>query len=560
MDLSVVILSYNTRDLLAQTLRTVEDAVEGLAAEVIVVDNASRDGSAEMVEEQFPAARVIRNQQNIGFAAGNNVALRQVEGRHVLLLNSDTVVRRDTLRCLTAFLDEHPEAGAAGCKILNPDGTLQLSCRRGFPTPMAAFCKMSGLSRLFPNSPRMARYNLTYLDPEKTHEVDALSGSCMMVRKEAMDQVGLLDEDYFFYGEDLDWCFRIREAGWRIYYVPATEIIHFKGESSRAEQMRFRYRFYEAMSIFVAKHMQRRYRFFPLWILHLGIVLYGSLSLVASIGRKLWPILLDAGLIAAGIKLGLTLRYHRDLEFLIHAIEASAGRFGLDLQPTRWLEPPPYSDVQWLVVYLVSTAIWLAALYGLGLYDRHKHAPGRAALAVALGFAVVVTTVFFFKDYNFSRLAAATAWMTNTVLLVGWRLAVAHYARASSRRGQGRRLLVVGTDETALEFLACLDRLGGLGCDVVGLVSQDAEGLGLAYGGRPVIGTVQDVPDMVRDYRIDALIFTGGTVSHLLQARRGWRRRRVRVFMVPASFGALVEGQGLATLDDLPLIELSPKD
>ena len=144
MDLSVIILSYNTRDLLEQSLRTVAEAASGINAELFVVDNASRDGSADMVAEKFPGVRLIRNEKNLGFAAGNNVALRLVTGRYVLLLNSDTIVRQDTLSCLMSFLEVHPEAGAAGCKILNPDGSLQLSCRRGFPTPTAALAKLLG--------------------------------------------------------------------------------------------------------------------------------------------------------------------------------------------------------------------------------------------------------------------------------------------------------------------------------------------------------------------------------------------------------------------------------
>jgi O-antigen biosynthesis protein len=558
MDLSVVILSYNTRDLLEQTLRTVTDAIQDLAVEVIVVDNASHDGSPEMVAEKFPDADLLCNKENIGFAAGNNVALQRVRGRHVMLLNSDTVVRRDTLKVLVDFLDEHPDTGAAGCKILNPDGTLQLSCRRGFPTPAAAFCKMSGLSRIFPKSRRLARYNLTFLDQEETHEVDALSGSCMVIRKEAMDQVGLLDEDYFFYGEDLDWCFRIREAGWQIHYVPRTEIIHFKGESSRAEQMHFRYRFYEAMSIFVAKHMQRRYRFFPLWLLRLGIVFYGALSMAGNIGRKFAAPLADAALLAASIKMALTLRYHSGSIPAIHAIEHYLARFDLDAHPTRWLEPPPYTDTQWLAVYGVSVFIWIGCLYGLGLYDRRQYSLPHTAAAIALGFAVNITTVFFFKDYNFSRLAAAAAWGTSTVLLGAWRLGVRHYLLGGKRR-TGRRLLLAGTDDTARDFLRYLEKNDRLGYELVGLVGQENAWRGRELEGKPVLGTVDELHGLIRQYDIDALIFTTGTVSHLLQqVRRGWRSRRLRVHMVPASFTTLVADREIHSFEDLPLIEVSP--
>ncbi len=558
MDLSVVLVSYNTRDLLEQALRTVLDAAAGLRVEVFVVDNASRDGSAELVEEKFPQVRLIRSPRNVGFAAGNNLAFRQVQGRYVLLLNTDTVVRQDTLRCLVDFLDAHPEAGAAGCKILNPDGSLQLACRRGFPTPMAAFCKVSGLSRLFPNSRRLAAYNLTYLDPEQVNEVDALSGSCMMVRRTAVDQVGLLDEDYFMYGEDLDWCFRMRQAGWRVYYVPHTAIVHFKGESGREEQMRVRYRFCEAMSIFVRKHMQRRYRFFPLWLLHVGIILYGLCSVAARLGRRLALPALDGLVVLAGLKLGVALRYHPRLVPFMTNIERLGNQLGMEVHPTHWLSPPAYTDLQWFVVYAASAATWLLTFYLMGLYDRHRFSPARAAWAVALGFAGIVTAVFFFKAYNFSRLAAGAAWVFNTALVAGWRLVARRLLQA--RRLGARRILVVGTEEVAAQFLEYLERLGSPQAEVVGVVGMASEWRGRLVGGKPVIGVVEELPRLVQEYGIGELIFTEATLAQALpRVQRGWRHRRLVIRMLTGSFASLVDGQGPVSPDRLPLIEISAR-
>ncbi|MYF91598.1 MAG: glycosyltransferase family 2 protein, partial [Gemmatimonadetes bacterium] len=303
MRLSIVFLNYNTRDLTRQALNSVLAAAEGLTVEIFVVDNASVDGSADMVAEEFPQVKLIRNTANVGFAAGNNVALRQVTGEYVLLINTDTIVRRDALRTMVEFLDAHPKAGACGCKILDPDGTLQLDSRRGFPTPLAAFCKMSGLSRFFPKHPLIAHYHMTYLDPEQTTEVEGLSGSCMMVRK------------------DIDWCYRFHQAGWKIYYVPTTSIIHFRGESGRGVPLRILYRKSRAMSIFVNKHMARRFRFFPLWLLQVGIALYGTFRLLARAGRALAMPLIDAGLVLCGLKLGLAVRYHQELVPFIYRIE-----------------------------------------------------------------------------------------------------------------------------------------------------------------------------------------------------------------------------------------------
>ena len=559
LDLSVVIPSYNTRELMEQALRTVMAASEGLEVEVIVVDNASRDGSAEMVEEEFPDVRLIRNERNRGFAGANNAAFRHARGRHILLLNSDTIVRPDTMRCLVDFLDTHPEAGAAGCKILNPDGTFQHDCRRGFPTPMAAIYKLSGLSRLFPHNPRFARYNLTYLDPDELSEVDALSGSCMMVRREVFEQVGFLDEAYFMYGEDLDWCYRMRQAGWRIYYVPDTTIIHFRGQSGRAEEMRVQYRKNQAMAIFVRKHMKDRYRFFPPWVMHLGIVVYGIYSFARPVARKMVLPCLDAALVLASLKLGIVLRYHEELTPAIRGIEAVGSRFGLDFEPTRWLELPAYSDTQWLVVYAVSTALWLLAFTVFGLYDKHKYAPVRAVLAVSMGFAFVVVTVFFFKAYNFSRLAAGAAWAFSALLVAGWRAAVRLVMHTQRGRRLGRRrVMLVGTDVEAQELLQYLQDVGGLDCEVTGIIAIDRARVGEVVAGTRVIGGVEELPRLVKEYNAEELLFTSQTIAHSLhRVGRGFAARQLRLRIIPASFREFVEAAEPRSLDDLPLVEVS---
>ena len=556
MRLSVVFLSYNTRDLTEQALRTVLDAAEGVEVEIFVVDNASHDGSADMVAEKFPAVKLLRNEDNVGFAAGNNVALRQVVGEYVLIINTDTIVRRDTLRALAGFLDEHPEVGACGCKILDPDGTLQLDSRRGFPSPMAAFCKMSGLSRLFPDHPSISRYHMTYLDPEQTAEVEVLSGSCMMVRKAAMDQVGLLDEDYFMYGEDIDWCYRIHKAGWKIFYVPTTEIIHFRGESGRGAPLRILYRKSQAMSIFVNKHMTRRFRFFPLWLLQVGIALHGIFRFVFKTFRATAMPLADAALVLCGLKLGLAVRYHQELVPFIYRIERAGTLFGLDAEPTRWLTPPPYSDIQWAAVYGVSTLVWLLAFYVSGLYDRRRYSALWSVVGVALGFAFIVTLVFFFKAYNFSRLAAGAAFLFNALLVAGWRLVARWVLHKRGRTGRLRTLLV-GTDQAAVDFAGHLARADASRYDLIGVVGQAPEQRGRPLAGRPVVGLVEELEELVRDYEIDQLVFTPSTLSlSLEQLGRDLGVGNLRISMVPVSFAEMVAQRAADDDGPLPLIDL----
>ena len=556
MRLSVVFLNYNTRDLTRQALNSVLAAAEGLEVEIFVVDNASVDGSADMVAEEFPQVKLICNAANVGFAAGNNVALRQVSGEYVLLINTDTIVRRDALRTMVEFLDEHPEAGACGCKILDPDGTLQLDSRRGFPTPLAAFCKMSGLSRFFPKHPLIAHYHMTYLDPEQTAEVEVLSGSCMMVRKAAMDQVGLLDEDYFMYGEDIDWCYRFHQAGWKIYYVPTTSIIHFRGESGRGVPLRILYRKSRAMSIFVNKHMARRFRFFPLWLLQVGIALYGTFRLLTRAGRALAMPLIDAGLVLCGLKLGLAVRYHQELVPFIYRIEQVGNLFGLDVQPTRWLVPPPYSDLQWAAVYGASTLVWLLAFYASGLYDRRRYSVAWSVVGVTLGFACIVILVFFFKAYNFSRLAVVAAWFCNLLLIAGWRLAARWFLYQRGREGRLRTLLV-GTDAVAVHFVEQLERTGVVHCDLIGVVGDGSQQRGCPLAGRPVVGHVGELESLVNDFAIDHLVFTPSAMASFLERPVQSRRARdLRVSMVPVAFAEMVADRGAHDSAPLPLVEI----
>jgi N-acetylglucosaminyl-diphospho-decaprenol L-rhamnosyltransferase len=264
VDLSVIILNYNTRDRLLECLWSLRAAgvpgiSQGMSIEATVVDNASGDGSADAVESAFPDVHVIRSARNGGYAYGNNLALRQASGRFVLLLNPDTEVPPGALETLVQFMDAHPRVGVCGPRLERRDGSLDLACRRSFPTLSVSLYRLLGLSRLFPRSRRFGRYNLTYLDPSLEAEVDSVVGACMMVRREAIEQVGLLDEAFFLYGEDLDWAYRIKQHGWTVMYVPRATILHHKGESSRQQSTLMTLAFYDAMRIFYRKHYARQH-------------------------------------------------------------------------------------------------------------------------------------------------------------------------------------------------------------------------------------------------------------------------------------------------------------
>jgi GT2 family glycosyltransferase len=259
---SVIILNYNTCDDLRTCLRSVHQTEVGtgeIVAEVFVVDNASADGSADMVAAEFPWVRLIRAARNGGYAYGNNLAMRVCRGEYILLLNPDALVPPGAISSLCDYLDKRPEAGVVGPRVLRPDGSLDLACRRSFPTLEVSSYRILGLSKLFPRSRRFGRYNLTYLDPDQPAEVDSVVGACMLVRRAAIEQAGLLDEQFFMYGEDLDWAYRMKQAGWRIRYNPSVTVLHRKGESSRRQSEAATIAFYEAMEIFYRKHYARQH-------------------------------------------------------------------------------------------------------------------------------------------------------------------------------------------------------------------------------------------------------------------------------------------------------------
>lgn len=282
--LSIVIVNYNVCGFLEQCLLSLADAVKEIPHEIFVVDNASTDGSDTYIPRRFPQVKYIYNAENVGFARANNQAMALSSGRYVLLLNPDTVVGESVLSEACRFLDDHPDAGALGVKMLDGDGRFLPESKRGFPSPWVSFCKIFGLAKIFPRSPRFGRYHLRYLDENEINRVDVLSGAFMLLRRSTLDRCGLLDEQFFMYGEDIDLSYRMTLTGRHNYYLPL-RIIHYKGESTKTESLRYVRIFYQAMLIFLRKHYPH-YKFFAQFSIRLAIYLRASAAVVR---RKLFP-------------------------------------------------------------------------------------------------------------------------------------------------------------------------------------------------------------------------------------------------------------------------------
>ncbi|MDD2559673.1 MAG: glycosyltransferase family 2 protein [Bacteroidales bacterium] len=285
MKLSVIIVNYNVRYFLEQCLHSLYRAIENTDTEVFVVDNCSTDDSLEMLRKSYPRVKLIANSENPGFAKANNQAIIVSEAEYILLLNPDTLVQENAIHNMLSFMDAHPEAGALGVKMIDGQGRFLPESKRGLPTPAVSFYKILGLSTLFPRSRRFGRYHLGWLDKDKIHSVEILAGACMLVRKDAINKAGLLDEDFFMYGEDIDWSYRILKAGYRNYYFPPGRILHYKGESTKKGSLNYVYVFHKAMAIFAKKHFLGK-SFFYAFLINVAILLSGTFSFFSGLFRK----------------------------------------------------------------------------------------------------------------------------------------------------------------------------------------------------------------------------------------------------------------------------------
>ncbi len=532
MDVSIIIVNYNVRDFLNNALVSVFKALEGIEGEVFVVDNASDDGSCDFIRGSFPSVHLITNTINVGFAKANNQALALSAGKYLMLLNPDTIVQEDTFRTLINFFEANGDVGMAGCKILNPDGTLQLACRRSFPTPWVAFTKVSGLSSLFGSTKLFGKYNLTYLNPDESYEVDAISGSCMMVRREVFNTVGGLDESFFMYGEDLDWCYRIQKRGWKVFYVADTKIIHYKGESTRRSDIDELKIFYKAMRLFVRKHHQGSLVFES--VIELAIDARRIIAAAARYGKPFLVSIVDFCIVAGTILLAAYVRSNKLFSF------------------------PSYA-YPWALI--VPAAIVVLSLFTAGSYSRRKLSLSRSFSAVFFSFILISALTAFLKNFAFSRVIMIISGALCVLLIPGWRLMIRLMgARSSFSRKTlfGRNTLIVGAGPAGQELLKKLRSKPGEGYDVVGFIDVDRQRLSQKINGVEILGSVDTIGKVINDYKIDDVIFSTDAISYstILSVISKSRNRMVEFKLVPNSLEVIIGKSRIDQLGEIPFIEI----
>ncbi|OGX81403.1 hypothetical protein BEN47_05455 [Hymenobacter lapidarius] len=493
MKLSVVIVNYNVCYFLEQALLSVRRAVEklGQPVEVFVVDNNSVDGSVTMVRARFPEVVLITNRDNPGFSKANNQALRRATGEYQLLLNPDTVVEEDTFRACCDFMDAHPDCGGLGVKMLDGQGRFLPESKRALPTPAVAFYKMFGLAKLMPKSRTFGRYHLGFLSPEETHEVEVLSGAFMLLRKAALDHIGLLDEAYFMYGEDIDLSYRLTQGGWKNYYFPGTRIIHYKGESTKRTSVNFVFVFYRAMVIFARKHFAPgRAGLFSL-LINAAIWLRAGAALLERLLRRATPLLLDAGLIWVGM-------------YFLKSYWEDNHKF----VPGNY--PPQYLTVA-VPAYIL---VWLTSAYISGAYDPPVKT-SRVVRGIFVGTLLISAASNFLDAWRFSKalIILGGAWAVAAV--VGRQL-VAHFAKHRNLRLSERRpknIAIVGSGPESRRVRHLLEA-AGVQARVIGYISvapvavRTETPLASPLPEEP-LGELHQLADIIRLYALDELIFCG---------------------------------------------------
>lgn len=533
MDLSIIIVNYNVKEFLQNLLHSIEKASSNISKEIIVIDNASDDGSVEVIKDKFPSVNLIENKINVGFGRANNQGLAVAKGKYILFINPDCIVSEDTFDKMISFFESHPYCGLAGCKILNSDGTLQLACRRSFPGPWTSFTKVTGLSNIFPTSKIFARYNLTYLDKNKTYEVDAVSGSFMMIRKEVYQKTNGFDEQFFMYGEDLDICYRVQQKGYKVFYVHSTQIIHYKGESTKRSNLDETKLFYDAMHLFVKKHLSS----FPLveLILRLAIAF-----------RKFFAFL-------AKRRLAIFTAFADFVFFNFCLFVAEKIYMGM----TEWIG---FLPAAYPIIYTVPALIHVIVSYFIGSYKKDTLSVLKSISAMLISFLIITSLTFFFKQYAFSRAVVLIAFLIFFLITTSFRIILKLIFRVGVKHNGvlNKRTIVIGTTEEAVQLAYKLKKRKTDIHSFLGLVGNKNSDIGKTINDLKVIGSVQNINKVLADQRINEVIFSSKEISYreMMSIVSMSQTNGVDYKIVGTEMDFVVGKTSISMLDDIPLVEV----
>ncbi len=503
MKLSIIIVNYNVEHFLEQCLHSVRKAIKSIPSEVFVVDNSSVDGSVEMLKKKFPEVILLANEKNVGFSKANNQAIREAKGEYILLLNPDTVVQEDTFEKTIKFMDERKEAGALGVMMLDGKGNFLPESKRGLPTPSVAFFKVFGLSFLFPKSKTFGKYHMGFLDKNKTHEADVLSGAFMLIRKSVLDKTGLLDETFFMYGEDIDLSYRITLAGFKNYYFPETRIIHYKGESTKKSSVNYVLVFYNAMAIFARKHFAKNQAATFSFLIYFAILIRAGIALAKRFLSQVYIPLLDASILYVGL----------------YVIK---GYYEHNVKNVS------YPEHLVLLAFGVYVFIWLLSVFLSGGYDKPIRLQ-KIVRGILLGTGIILSVYALLpEEYRFSRalILIGTGWATISILSMRMLFHLFGIKDFLLEGSTSKRLAIVGSEEEYKRVFALIKE-SSIKTAFVGFVDStlpltDSPAHRFRSGetetGRKgddilMLGRFSQLNEIIGLYKIDEVIFCAKNIS-----------------------------------------------
>lgn len=505
--ISIVIVNYNVKDFLLQCLRSIDSASKKLSIEVIVVDNNSKDGSIEFLTPLFPNVKFLQLNENFGFAKANNIGIKEAKGKYILILNPDTILQEDTLDVMFNYMENNSEVACAGCKVLNSDGSFQLACRRGFPTPWASFTKLFGLQKLFPNSKLFAKYNQTFRSVDETYFIDSVIGAFMFCRRDSLIEIAGFDEQFFMYGEDIDLCYRLSKKGYKTSYIHSTSIIHFKGESTKRSSINEIKHFYEAMRIFTKKHYSSSFLF--LMLLRFGIILRALLAYLNKYKKDIIVITFDLITINLALMFGTWYRF--------------GGIFN-------------FPDYAYPTVFIVISFVVFISMVIVGEYFESKPTTRRALFGLMISFFVLSSLTYYFKDFAFSR---GVLLMTVGISAISFSLIRGIVLLFEKTKGKesDRRIAFLGKNEKTENIVNSLRKSELFNVVITGIVTTESNEDDEKYKidndsnvGLKVLGNVEYLSKIIENYNINELVITDKNIAknELIRIITGSSERVVR--------------------------------
>ncbi len=531
IDISIIIVNYKVREYISNLLNSISKAKQGLNLQIFVVDNNSDDDSVAFLKERFPEVNYIANTENLGFGKANNQAIKLAEGTYSLIINPDTLVSEDTFTTLITHMEQAPKCGAAGCKILNPDGTFAPESRRSLPTLWSSFAKASGLSTVFSGSKFFDSYYLNWLGEDEQAKVPVLSGSFMFWRTSVLKELGGFDERFFMYGEDIDLCFRIQETEYYIDYVPSTSIIHYKGESSRKGDLRYIKIFNKALYQFFDKHHSSKYSFLFKVIVYSAIWIRALFSLLANNFKMIGFIASDLILLNISVILGFMIRFQFSYEVMTNL-----------------------QNLKFLWINLLASIIYVFVGSSLDLFRSKTESISNQIKAIAASYAGVAFITFFVREYAFSRLALIIGGISALVLMLLFKVIQINLSKSDSKvTGKLKRLrvLLVGDTRHTKEIKSKIHSRPDWNYEVVGNIAVSENKM-------ESLGELSQLRDLIKAYQVDQVFFALKSISYkdMLRQISILQNEGVLFKLVPDSMDFILGKSNVEYLESIPLVEV----